>query len=106
MAALSKEASKRGARFRPVGIETLRSYKLRRGALELFAVGRWLVCSGNRGKERRRPDADAAAAIGEERRNKRPNLISRHAFEHVERADSDHRIGVRQVCARQSNIRR
>ena len=60
------------------------------------SAGGWLR-GRNRRKQRRRPDAHAADWIGEQRRSKRPKLIGRHAFEHVEGADAHHRIGVRKA---------
>src|SRR5580693_8674184 len=103
-AALRKKTSERRTGFWPIVIETLRSYKLRRGALKPFAVDRWLVRRRNHREQRHRSDAHAAATIREQRRSKRPNLIGRNAFEHVEGTDSDHRICIREARSRRSDV--
>ena len=66
-AALRKETSERGARFRPIGIEALGVDKFGGRALEPFAVGGRLARGRHHRQQRRCPDAHAAAAIVKQR---------------------------------------
>src|SRR5262249_45223235 len=74
LAAAHIEISERRVRFRAIGIKTLRGDELVRCAIEAFAVGNRLACSGHRGEQRDRADAHAAAGVGKKRRDEWPGL--------------------------------
>src|SRR6516165_6091151 len=91
--ASSEEASQCGAGFGPLGIGALRIDEFGRSALKALAIGRGLARCRDGREQRGGADTDTAYGIGQERRNPRPDLAGRHAFEHIECSDPYHRVG-------------
>lgn len=81
-------------RFRTIGVELLRSDELGGCAVKSLTVGVRLIGRRNRRKEIGGPDAHATNRIAEQRRDELPNLLWRGAFQHVERTNPDHGIGI------------
>ena len=76
------------------GVELLRSDELGGCAVKSLTVGVRLIGRRNRRKEIGGPDAHATNRIAEQRRDELPNLLWRGAFQHVERTNPDHGIGI------------
>ena len=100
------QIAERRPRLGPVRVQRLRRDELLRCAVELVAVGSRQSIIWRAGKQRYRTQTHAADRIGERRRDKRPELIRRHAVEHVERGDAHHRVWILKPFPRQADIRR
>ena len=109
LSSLPRRAWKLPSAARASGLSAFKVCAATNSALARSSVARSGADSlsvGAPASKRDRAQAHAADRIVQQRRYHRPELIRRHAVEHVERGDAHHRVWILKPFPRQADIRR